>query len=79
MPKKTKDGGPAFPCPVGHIECNHPEGMSLRAYMATKFLASLINSDYNTARPEGYIVEATAACAVHYADALIERLKQNNQ
>lgn len=39
------NGGPAFPCPVGHIECAHPEGMSLRDYFAAKaqegFIASL--------------------------------------
>ena len=30
------DGGPAFPCPVGHSKCEHPEGMSIRQYAAIK-------------------------------------------
>jgi hypothetical protein len=33
------DGGPAFPCPVGHIECAHPEGLSKRELLAALAMA----------------------------------------
>jgi len=33
---------PAFPCPVGHVECYHPTGMTLRDYFAAKAMTGLL-------------------------------------
>lgn len=50
-------GGPAFPCPVGHIECAHPEGMTLRDYFAAKAMVSYIDFAMGSLRddPEGFL------------------------
>lgn len=37
-----KDGGPAFPCPVGHIKCEHPEGHALRDWFAGMALQGML-------------------------------------
>ncbi len=79
---KPNEGGPAFPCQITNtstqtmefggmtVEAGHAfvhEGMSMRAYIATKVLAGLI--EFKAAD-----VETDAKCAVNYADALLAEL-----
>jgi hypothetical protein len=51
MNEKPNDGGPAFPCPVGHIECFHPPGMSLRDYFAAKAMAGICGNSGGAFQP----------------------------
>lgn len=73
------DGGPAFPCPVGHIECHHPVGMTLRDYFAAKAMAAqLTNSDMieavNHLEEEGETSGELliARASYQYADAMLK-------
>lgn len=69
MNNEINDGGPAFPCPVGHMSCAHPEGMSLRDWFAGQALAGLCaNPDINCNVAEDYL----AAIALERADAMLK-------
>lgn len=63
------DGGSAFPCPAGHIECRHPIGMSMRDYFAAKAMAALVSTgDEGAGDRIGEIPEY----AYQIADAMLE-------
>lgn len=88
---KVDDGGPAFPrtaasfrrldhwaphpddCEYTNIECSEQAGMSYRAWLAGHILAKRIGwrIDHKPSDPD-----IAADQAVHYADALIRRLKR---
>lgn len=78
---------PAFPCPVGHIECAHPIGMSLRDYLAAKVVGVLITSAENQVVTKGLYLSPNdvsrirtdiAISSYAYADAMLaERAKSN--
>lgn len=80
MSKNT--GGPAFPCvydihpqPGMARSINVEEGMTLRAYIATKALAALISRpDKDDVKRGSKGVPILAGYAVEYADALIAAL-----
>lgn len=75
MSNNTKTGGPAFPCPVGHIECAHPEGMSLRDWYAGQALSGVLAS-----RDREYSFADFAADAFGYADAMIaEKIERDTR
>ena len=82
MSTPINDGGPAFPCETyGHRngkETTIPtNGMSLRAYVATKAMQSIIGlmtpADAAEYKPAD-LQTATARAACGYADALIAEL-----
>jgi hypothetical protein len=81
MSTPTNDGGPAFPEPFvpksSGLSINMHPGMSLRAYIATKAMQSIIGlttsgdaAKYN----HDDLQAATARAACGYADALIAEL-----
>jgi hypothetical protein len=77
----NNDGGPAFPCPVGHIECKHPVGMSLRAHFAGQAMQAIVfrlsSDECEDMFESGDAMRASISeNATLLADALIERLKQ---
>lgn len=41
---KDNKNPPAFPCPVRHIDCNHPIGMTLRDYFAAAALTGMLST-----------------------------------
>ena len=64
------ENSPAFPCPVGHIECNHPTGMTLRDYFAAKAMQGIVSNVYfPTAKQYG--AEQLAQDAYQIADAML--------
>lgn len=70
--EKPFDGGPAFPCPVGHIECKHPEGMSVRVWLAGMALAGR-GKEFGE---EGYGHDEIARYCLQQADAILARIKE---
>lgn len=77
---KINDGGPAFPCQLHNVECNHPTGMTLRDYLAGQALQGLltqwspkINDDYEEKELElrRYHMELVARTVYDYADAML--------
>lgn len=68
------NGGPAFPCPVGHIKCEHPEGMTLRDYFAAQALPTCISNttpeDVQKFGSKVYPMVAETAYA--FADAMLK-------
>lgn len=78
----SKDGGPAFPLPIGYVPAVNVEewnraqsGMSLRDYFAAAALQGMLaycgdersGSHHNNNTPDG-----VALMAFEYADAMIE-------
>jgi len=84
-PDTHDDGGPAFPCPVGHITCEHPTGMSLHDYYVGQALKGLIENELfckNLAHQYSNDFAGADACVAKnsfsLADAmLVERGKRN--
>lgn len=78
-PKPIDNGGPAFPCPVGHIECEHLAGMSLRAHFAGLAMQSAImrlsSNELLTFKSGPQMRDTIANDAVMMADAMIALLK----
>lgn len=79
----NEDGGPAFPCPVGHIKCAHPEGLSLRDYFAAKVLAAQMAWDSDqfgpiepSHDPMAAVRRARCENAYRYADAMLKARSQ---
>lgn len=60
---KPNDGGPAYPCPVGHTKCEHPEGMTLLDYFAAGLLKSLVVGPDAASRARNRYNEAAAMIA----------------
>lgn len=74
-PNKVNDGGPAFPQgthgtsqTLGCETYHQYEGMSLRAYIATKIMPAF--------SIKGFTPEGAAVAAVIYADALVAELQK---
>ena len=72
---------PAFPCPVGHIECSHPTGMTLRDYFAACALTAIFRGAFIAAAagrpiPNSDVVKE----AFQIADLMLaEREKQSQK
>ena len=66
---------PAFPCPVGHIQCDHPTGINVRTYIATEAMAAIV-AGVSDPRTTNYDNPIIARQAVELADALIEELNR---
>lgn len=74
MSEESKDGGPAFPCPIDddggwyNAEAN---GMSLRAYIAIKAMHAFLSHPDSAKWTQAEIVSDSCS----YADAMIAALK----
>lgn len=64
----------AYPCPVGHIECKHPTGLTKREWFAGEALKGLLA---NTGEREDLSLVQIIDKAVVAADMLIEKLNKN--
>ncbi len=80
----NKDGGSAFPTPIvdsrvhGVVTgpaCGGDTGMTMRAYIATKAMASMLVS-YKMELEAGASASDLAQDSVRYADALISELNK---
>lgn len=77
MSTPIDDGGPAFPCPAGHIECFHPQGMSLRQYYAAAAVKGMLSGNPTiVATNFQEVVQLIAKGAFLMADAMIAAGKE---
>lgn len=66
------DGGPFWPCPIGHVECDHPEGASLLDHFAGLAMQGLMNGLDWRVGEEG----TTANRAYSFARAMIDQKRR---
>ncbi len=78
--QKIDDGGPAFPCPVGHIICEHPEGMSTRTWLAGMATDADVNEhreSYEDINGKIQYTKTRERARFAYADAMLAQLRKN--
>ena len=71
MTAKEIGDQPAFPCPVGHIECHHPTGLTKREWLAGMALQAVAS---NPAYASSLTLEGIKRTAVKFADLTLEGL-----